>query len=306
MSGILAVSAGDGPGFLLFSQQASVSAKTSPRQLFDFLNEHTEEHTALDLLRVHDSSRRQHEREIEEVFPGPLSQLREYAGPFALHTAYQQMEQSLMYEAEVVQLPSGLKTWLGYAFVVCEEVGFNWKNGEDRIGLVRSRWYQKPVLNVSSIPAVSLEDLAHIPSHARLTLADTAASTSNPLDSSRVRATDTLPSRVIFHETTAAVRSLTNNVRTDEDLQVLMAQLNDLRRDRDEELRGTQLQEPPILNPKGRPRSQRLTGVGEGQRQGGGGQYIAAVMKRNRMYNRACRECREQGHDRRNCPRLRS
>ncbi|KAH0581141.1 hypothetical protein H2248_012268 [Termitomyces sp. 'cryptogamus'] len=62
--------------------------------------------------------------------------------------------------------------------------------------------------------------------------------------------------------------------------------------------------ESPILNLKGRPSNQRLTGAGERRPQGDGGRYASAVTKRSGMSNQACGECREQWHDRRNSPKL--
>ena len=75
----------------------------------------------------------------------------------------------------------------------------------------------------------------------------------------------------------------------------------------DETHRGT-LHDPPTLNPKGRPRTQRLTGALEGRARGGGGRKRSSTSaggseqatKRGRP-NR-CGACRQEGHNRSNCP----
>ncbi|KAJ7208121.1 hypothetical protein B0H12DRAFT_1034314 [Mycena haematopus] len=58
-------------------------------QLFNGLNERTEDQTAKDLIQM----------------------LRDHAGPFALHTCYKQMQDSLFYSTEVVQLPHEVTSW---------------------------------------------------------------------------------------------------------------------------------------------------------------------------------------------------
>ncbi|KIJ91596.1 hypothetical protein K443DRAFT_114811 [Laccaria amethystina LaAM-08-1] len=57
------------------------------------------------------SSRRQHDRPIETIFPGSLKILREHAGPFALNTCFREMELSLTYSTEVLQRPDGINNW---------------------------------------------------------------------------------------------------------------------------------------------------------------------------------------------------
>lgn len=41
-----------------------------------------------------------------------LTHLRENVGPFALNTSFKQMELSIFYEADVLQLPEGARTWV--------------------------------------------------------------------------------------------------------------------------------------------------------------------------------------------------
>ncbi|KAF9457959.1 hypothetical protein BDZ94DRAFT_1115273, partial [Collybia nuda] len=58
-------------------------------EVFTGLNKRTEDQTALDLI----------------------SMLRKYAGPFALHTCYKQMEYSMYYLVEVVPRPPNASQW---------------------------------------------------------------------------------------------------------------------------------------------------------------------------------------------------
>ncbi|KAF5376134.1 hypothetical protein D9615_007698 [Tricholomella constricta] len=136
--------------------KAAVGAKTSAKQLYDFLNERSLQQTQQDYQRVRDSSRKQHDRPIESIFPGPLALLREHAGPFALHTCYGQMELSLTYRTDVVQLPDGIRHWNEYAIKTSTELGFNWEGGEERHGInaftndkayISTRWLLRLISN---------------------------------------------------------------------------------------------------------------------------------------------------------------
>ncbi|KAJ7257999.1 hypothetical protein C8J57DRAFT_1074030 [Mycena rebaudengoi] len=69
--------------------------KKTLTQLFDGLNERTNEQTAQDLIR---------QRQI-------ITQLREYAGPYANEKCRREMEESVFYTVEVVQLPPGTRNW---------------------------------------------------------------------------------------------------------------------------------------------------------------------------------------------------
>ncbi|KAG7452879.1 uncharacterized protein BT62DRAFT_925421 [Guyanagaster necrorhizus] len=68
------------------------------------------------------------------------------------------------------------------------------------------------------------------------------------------------------------------------------------------------LQDPPALNPVGRPHTQRLTGALEGHPRGGGGaprrDPYAAVSENAVVSGRRCGYCQIQGHTRPNCPSL--
>ncbi|THU92320.1 hypothetical protein K435DRAFT_862577 [Dendrothele bispora CBS 962.96] len=54
------------------------------------------------------------------------------------------------------------------------------------------------------------------------------------------------------------------------------------------------LKDPPVPNPKGRPRTLRITGADEGRIQGGGGPKVP----------RKCGNCKQTGHCRDKCPYL--
>ncbi|KAJ7440880.1 hypothetical protein FB451DRAFT_1442806, partial [Mycena latifolia] len=81
-------------------------------QLFNGLNERylLNSHLFRRLMFLQ-SSRRQHDSNLESLFCGPLAMLRAQAGPYALQTSYKQMRLSLFYETEVVQLPNEVSSW---------------------------------------------------------------------------------------------------------------------------------------------------------------------------------------------------
>ncbi|KAF8801635.1 hypothetical protein BYT27DRAFT_7069354, partial [Phlegmacium glaucopus] len=83
--------------------------------------------------------------------------------------------------------------------------------------------------------------------------------------------TQTVPAHTVFHETTVALGPLMNGVQTQEQLDTLLADLEELRASRRRDTKNDDFHEPPILNPKGRPRERRITGATEGRPQGGGG-----------------------------------
>jgi hypothetical protein len=70
------------------------------------------------------------------------------------------------------------------------------------------------------------------------------------------------------------------------------------------------IKDPPALNPKGRPRTRRLTNITtEGQAQGGGGDVVRrrlAAASAGDSRNRRCGLCRAEGHNRTTCHLLAS
>ncbi|THU93980.1 hypothetical protein K435DRAFT_611232, partial [Dendrothele bispora CBS 962.96] len=88
--------------------------KKSLFQVFDSLNEHTCGQSVKEMIKAHDSSRRQHDPSIESVFSAVLDLLRTYAGPHALQVCFEQMKKSMFYVAEVIDCPQNVKTWNEY------------------------------------------------------------------------------------------------------------------------------------------------------------------------------------------------
>ncbi|KAJ3861145.1 hypothetical protein EV359DRAFT_47762, partial [Lentinula novae-zelandiae] len=114
---------------------------------------------------------------------------------------------------------------------------------------------------------------------------------SNPLHQSKdqhisVEKTSTVPARLAFSETHAVLRPLLSAVQTEEDLEDLVGQLRSIQLTR----RANALLDPTPLNPKGRPRTARLTSSREERAKGGG--------------HRKCGACRQRGHTRPHCPML--
>ncbi|KAJ7096840.1 hypothetical protein C8R44DRAFT_643740 [Mycena epipterygia] len=96
-------------------------AKKTLFQLFTALNERSKQQTGADLIRSRESSRRQHPGQIESLFTLIMAHLREYVGPFALSTSFKQMELSVFYQADVLQLPEGTRNWVRLVTVIeCE------------------------------------------------------------------------------------------------------------------------------------------------------------------------------------------
>ncbi|PPR08003.1 hypothetical protein CVT24_003754 [Panaeolus cyanescens] len=107
--------------------------KKSVKQLFDGLVARTDEQQSKYLIKVRESSRRQHgNTNLERLFAGPLAQLRKHAGPFALQTCYTQMELSVYFRTEILQLPEGIRSWNEYAISVVAEPPFEWSNNQNR------------------------------------------------------------------------------------------------------------------------------------------------------------------------------
>ncbi|KDR72296.1 hypothetical protein GALMADRAFT_126504 [Galerina marginata CBS 339.88] len=356
-------------------------------QLFHGLNERTNGQTAQEMIRVRESSRRQHPSNIESIFPGPLSIIRQFAGPFALQTCFKQMELSLFYSVKVLQLPDGMHDWNEYAIAVGPTVGYSWENGEEtrmlnsfendnshistkwllrlikgrglrvvhllcvshdgtdafhmlallpddnyicdccmgmmsgvpcrhyfrvlssmknlkfNIGVIRPRWYQDNNLDTHKVPVVPAREAQircfdiEMPA-----MQQTARIHANPLElnpgTPTPPPTQTLPARTVFHEANAALAPLTNGIQTQEQLDELLDDLNALRESRRQAAAEGRIYDPPVLNPKGRPRQSRITSALEGQPRGGGAQSAS----RGGGAGRKCGLCRQPGHTRTNCP----
>lgn len=93
----------------------------------------------------------QHNTHLESVFRHVLKILRQYAGPYALQVSWKQMQESVFYKTEVVQLPDGVRSWVchdrycrwgpnspdctqnEYVVGISTEVGFAWADSEEMV-----------------------------------------------------------------------------------------------------------------------------------------------------------------------------
>ncbi|KAJ7159314.1 hypothetical protein C8R43DRAFT_920849, partial [Mycena crocata] len=91
--------------------KALSGAKKTLFQVFTALNERTRQQSGTDLIRTRESSRKQHPGETESLFTQIIAHLSEHVGPFALNTVFKQMELSVFYNRDVLQLPEGTRTW---------------------------------------------------------------------------------------------------------------------------------------------------------------------------------------------------
>jgi len=106
------------------------------------------------------------------------------------------------------------------------------------------------------------------------------------------------------------LRANTMNMLQDEPNYNQSNSLRDLQENVSDETHRETLHDPATLKPKGRPRTQRLTGALEGHARGGGGRKRSStsaagseqVAKRGRP-NR-CGVCRQEGHNQSNCSLL--
>ncbi|KAJ3712562.1 hypothetical protein C8R42DRAFT_647375 [Lentinula raphanica] len=84
------------------------------------------------------------------------------------------------------------------------------------------------------------------------------------------RPTETVSARTVFHETNAVLRPVLDTIQTHEQLDELISSLVNLRKEKEAEEQADVLKDPPVSNPKGRPRAARITGAIEGRARGGG------------------------------------
>ncbi|PPR02896.1 hypothetical protein CVT24_002280, partial [Panaeolus cyanescens] len=153
--------------------------KTSLKQMYDRLNKRTEEQLKDAAERTRELARHQHARPFESIFPGPLALIRKHAGPYALHVAYKQMEESLGYTANVIQLPAGIKTWTEYAVKSAPEPGFSSSDHEQR-GMINdfsndhayisTRWLLRLAIN-QGLTVTTLLQIRHMGTGSRHCLA---------------------------------------------------------------------------------------------------------------------------------------
>ncbi|KAF7349836.1 hypothetical protein MVEN_01284100 [Mycena venus] len=102
-------------------------------QVFNALNERTQEQKRDENIRVRDASRKQHPGQTERAFQPILDMLREHVGAFALQACFQQMGLAPFYNASALQLPHGVRDWSEYAIALNDsEPGFVWDRNEEQ------------------------------------------------------------------------------------------------------------------------------------------------------------------------------
>ncbi|KAF8914327.1 hypothetical protein CPB84DRAFT_81962 [Gymnopilus junonius] len=103
------------------------------------------------------------------------------------------------------------------------------------LGLIRSRWYQDPNINLADIPSTGCEHITHA---TRADLAQLNTSQlpslimSNPLETQaqlQTPPTITVPAREVLHTAEAALRPLLHGIQTREQLEELVGSLVELR-----------------------------------------------------------------------------
>ncbi|KAJ7511949.1 hypothetical protein B0H11DRAFT_1677242, partial [Mycena galericulata] len=116
--------------------------------------------------------------------------------------------------------------------------------------------------------------------------------------------TRTIPQRAVYSAIQADVRSLMAGVQTQEQLDELRARLDQVQRAPEEEAGSDRIQDPPTVHRKGRPLTQRLTGVTEGRPRGGGARIQVPDQSQGPLQRRRnqCSRCHLTGHNRSTCP----
>ncbi|KAF5329147.1 hypothetical protein D9611_013180 [Ephemerocybe angulata] len=392
--------------------------KKSLLQVFRALCERTSQQTVQEMAEVRQTAQRQNDRQVEGVFRPVLDLARAHAGPFALQVIYKQMQASVYYRTEVVQLPHGAKAWAGTMLPSSSERGFEWAGGEEtkmtndfkndaahisinwlldlinsrglvathvlkithlathvshylvvlskdryicdctmglnlgipcrhylqawttfkglpfHIGLVRRRWYKDPTLDTETTASVAFSHAGAAPADNTSTVTLPTVLLANPLERSSIHtipppSTQTINAREVNHEAQAVLRPMLESVRTIGDLDDVLTDLRALKRARIEAQSEGGVRDPPVLNPKGRPRVARITGRVEGGKpRGGGPPPTPGRVSRNAAAEqqsdapqapldaqtqqqpapatggtqRRCGLCREVGHNRNGCP----
>lgn len=104
--------------------------------------------------------------------------------------------------------------------------------------MTRIRWYNDKNLDLRNIPSVEAREAQFRRPEADLpTSQQTPLVSANPLEPKKVLPsstpavpqTQTLPARTVFHEATAALGPLMNGIQTQEQLDTLLADLEELR-----------------------------------------------------------------------------
>ncbi|KAJ7921875.1 hypothetical protein B0H13DRAFT_1604188, partial [Mycena leptocephala] len=113
-----------------------------------------------------------------------------------------------------------------------------------------------------------------------------------------------IPQRAVYAALQADLRSIMSGIQTDEQLDDVRLRMAEVGRASQLQEMREQIRDPPAIVRKGRPLTQRLTGVTEGRPRGGGAGIqisVAASEAQARRPNR-CSRCRQEGHNRSKCP----
>ncbi|TEB20381.1 hypothetical protein FA13DRAFT_242387 [Coprinellus micaceus] len=105
--------------------------KKNFKQFVEALNERSGEQTVNDMIEVRQTKRRQHDRQVEGIFSSILDLVRAHTGPLAVQVVYWQMQDSMYYQVELVQLPHGSKKWDARALLLYTERTFAWEDAEE-------------------------------------------------------------------------------------------------------------------------------------------------------------------------------
>ncbi|KAJ7454498.1 hypothetical protein FB451DRAFT_1049679, partial [Mycena latifolia] len=106
--------------------KALSGSKKTLFQVFTALNERTRQQAGQDLIRA-----------------------REHVGPFALNTSFKQMEASVFYQADVLQLPEGTRTWHAMNDFINDDA------------YIETRWLLRLIQNQGLVP-VHLLKITHM------------------------------------------------------------------------------------------------------------------------------------------------
>ncbi|KAG9028239.1 hypothetical protein FS837_003937, partial [Tulasnella sp. UAMH 9824] len=231
----------------------------------------------------------------EATFAPVIQLLEEHAGLFAFHTAWEEMERSLNYTAEIVEIPGGdLTNWVNnyvpFSALHRQSVsrqGPMKKTTTVSIGSVeKSVWLRNPQLDTSRVAPVTLEHVAH---ERRIVLP--SYRTSNPLETiptiqkTPPPATRTVASQEVYRQTQAALKFAIKGIQTQEQLDTFMKRMEEIEANERADLQARQpvcIRDPPVLNPKGHPRTARLAASHEGGgRKGGGAGKVTTPPRRN-------------------------
>ncbi|KAF8805825.1 hypothetical protein BYT27DRAFT_7224672 [Phlegmacium glaucopus] len=284
--------------------------KKSAMQLFDGLNERTTGQGIQDMICVCDSSCRQHAGPIGSVFPALQRSFKEMElsmyyrmevlqrpdGVWDWNEYAIQVNKEIGYdwtageETHMVNKFENDTSYIGTAWLLCLAQGRGLQvqhllhithlgHGTTHILAILPNnhyvcdccmgWYQDRNLDTSIVPPTAANENTSLHHEVPHAAASTASQTHlNP--SIAPVPTQTIAARTVFHKAQAAIQPLIAGIQTQEQLDSLLDSFHGIRSAQADEKHREAIHDPPTLNPKGRPRSQRMTGPTEGHPRGGG------------------------------------